>query len=572
MATVPPKPPDDDLTSVRRIDVSLLDPSSAPTPVNVPQAADPAADPAATMVFRPPGDRPHDTDSTSIRPMPVLPPDPKAPDAKQGAVARRMVDDPEAATQRALQPVKGGRPGPLPETVTPSILRRVEDVADVARTALGTVKRSWDPLLERPIARKVAEAKADPEAIARLAFEAKVMARLDHPAVLPVHDFVEEAGNAWFSMKFAEGRTLEEVASAPGFDVTDEKAGYDVLQKFVRVCEAVAFAHSRGVLHCDLKPSSVLLGTHGQVYVTDWGAAQRLGEPVRTIRGRLQGTPAYMAPEQAQGRLDAIDRRTDVYGLGAILYRLLTNRAPNAAAPPPHPSEVVRDRPLPKRLCDVAMRALSTDAAARHSNVESFQADVESFVRGDGRHETKAYLPGALVVKEGDTGDAAYVISKGRARAFKTVDGERISLREMGPGEVFGETAIFSASPRSASVEALEALTVTVIRRSSLDDEMGRTFWMGYLVQALAGRFKDVDAKATALGLERDRDALALEIWSWFATRAKPGEPLPRAVPWTPLRVALCRKFKRNPPDTVALTQKVQAFELDLVRDELRVR
>src|SRR5262249_46743567 len=149
----------------------------------------------------------------------------------------------------------------------------------------------------------------------------------------------------FYTMRFVRGRTLAEASRAYHERRRRGEAGplelRELLMAFVGVCNAVAYAHSRGVIHRDLKPQKVVLGDFGEVIVLDWGLARVLGEaegeaaedraPVslsgegsrdQTIAGQVLGTPAYMAPEQAEGRLDLIDARTDVYGLGAILYEL----------------------------------------------------------------------------------------------------------------------------------------------------------------------------------------------------------------------------------------------------------
>src|SRR5262249_43101312 len=187
-------------------------------------------------------------------------------------------------------------------------------------------------------------------------------------------------------MKLVEGVTLHDLLH----ETASPRAGARLermLGVVLKVCDAVSFAHSRGVVHRDLHPRNVMVGSHGQVYVMDWGLAVRLGErPVQTLpqggAGCGSGTPAYMAPEQAWGRDDQIDERTDVFGIGGILYELLTLRSPFGGATfhdvltlarrcevvPPDVS--APGNGLPAQLCDITMRALAPDRHDRHPNGE----------------------------------------------------------------------------------------------------------------------------------------------------------------------------------------------------------
>jgi serine/threonine-protein kinase len=298
----------------------------------------------------------------------------------------------------------------------------------------------------------------------------------------------------------------------------------------VKVCEAVAFAHSRGVIHRDLKPSNVMISDFGQVYVVDWGVARltvatgggpqvRLGSdglPAAVAvdpAGGLVGTPCYMAPEQLR-REETLDARTDVFGLGGTLYQILTGTAPLTPEtmralymrrqPPPiaPPERVVPGGRMPPELARIAMRALSFDPADRHPTVLDLKRDIESFQRG-AWHMPRVTLPaGTVIVKEGDAGEVAYVIEEGRCVAYRLEAGQENVLRHMGPGEVFGETAVFSEKPRTASVKAATDVVLVAVTRDVLSRAMGLNSWMGAFVKALAERFREVDEKLRILGRE----------------------------------------------------------------------
>jgi serine/threonine-protein kinase len=225
---------------------------------------------------------------------------------------------------------------------------RYQDRGEIGRGGVGTVRCAFDRVLLRAVAMKLIDAGTASDLGARFVEEAQITGQLDHPNIVPVYEFgTIRGGQSYFTMKLVSGRTLSQVIAQlheGGFTDVDLEG---VLRVLLKVCEAVAFAHSRGVIHRDLKPSNVMIGTHGQVYVMDWGlglllAGARLtagvaaGAPDAAVRASVpqehtygpEGTVGYMAPEQALANIRGIDARTDVYALGAILYQVLTGRAP----------------------------------------------------------------------------------------------------------------------------------------------------------------------------------------------------------------------------------------------------
>ncbi len=201
---------------------------------------------------------------------------------------------------------------------------------------MGTIYLAEDRVLGREVALKVVSTgAADPGAAARMLREARVIARLEHPGIVPVHDAgTLPDGRMFYAMKRVDGRRLDEVALDGAASLPDR------LRVFQKVCEAVAFAHAHGVIHRDLKPENVMVGPFGEVLVMDWGVAKVLEEAAEpraaggpgtasaTSEGTVLGTPAYMAPEQAAGQTESVGPAADVYALGAILHFLLTRRPP----------------------------------------------------------------------------------------------------------------------------------------------------------------------------------------------------------------------------------------------------
>jgi serine/threonine-protein kinase len=210
-----------------------------------------------------------------------------------------------------------------------------------------------------------------------------------------------------------------------------------------------------------------------------------------------------------------------VFTLGATLYHLLAGRPPydgrtyyavliQALQRRCLTPEEIEPR-VPPALSRIAMRAMSLDPAERFANAGELQRAVEDFLRGGWHLPTEAFPAGTLILQEGGPGDAAYIIAKGRCEAFKTgPDGTERVLRVMGPGEVFGETAILTRAPRTASVRALEEVTLKVVREDALAEALGLNAWMGSFVTALARRFREVDGRVA--DLEREVETLRAHL------------------------------------------------------------
>src|SRR5829696_4432874 len=185
----------------------------------------------------------------------------------------------------------------------------VRDV--LGKGGMGTVFRAYDAILERDVALKVMSSSvAETGVPARLRVEQQTIARLEHPGIVPIYDAGSTCdGRGFYVMRLVRGRTLEQMLAAPN----DEFASDSRFRVFERVCEAVAFAHAEGVIHCDLKPSNVMIGAFGEVFVMDWGLAhQPVGGSAGEASLTAMGTPGYMAPEQRRGAAGAtaLDART----------------------------------------------------------------------------------------------------------------------------------------------------------------------------------------------------------------------------------------------------------------------
>ncbi|HKP60365.1 MAG TPA: cyclic nucleotide-binding domain-containing protein [Polyangiales bacterium] len=408
---------------------------------------------------------------------------------------------------------------------------RFEDTGEIARGGMSSVRKVFDKLILREVAMKVLDPTRSFDELSHFIEEAQITGQLDHPNIVPVHDIeLDEQGlPTRFTMKLVRGQTLETLArERGGVAPLAAESSEELLQVFLRVCDAVAFAHSRGVIHRDLKPSNVMVGAHGQVYVMDWGIAilreagrlgdasalpaiQHSGDTVPETAGSLSGTPSFMAPEQALGNVHEIDERTDVYGLGGILYFLLTLHPPHNGADADESLQLARSgcvpapnqAALPPQLCGIAMRALSERPADRQPSVIELKREVEAFLRGGGWFSQRRFAQGSVILQEGASPDAAYIIQEGECDLFKKVGDEQSFVCTLGPGEVFGETAIFTAGTRTATVIAKTDVTAIVVTREALDRELDRSPWLRAFVRAVALRFVDLDRQLLRLRSEK---------------------------------------------------------------------
>ncbi|MCP3916656.1 MAG: protein kinase [bacterium] len=307
---------------------------------------------------------------------------------------------------------------------------RYDEKEELARGGMGSIHRVWDRELRREAAMKVflgpgevpqdasRDSAVDPR-LARFVEEAQVTGQLDHPGIPPVHELgLDAEGNLFFTMQLVRGKTLGEVLELSRAGDPHWTQGR-ILRALVRVCEAVAYAHARGVVHRDLKPANIMVGPFGEVYVMDWGLAKIQGADERplpaaservqsdraahtssssasylsTLDGSVLGTPAYMPPEQARGRQQDVGPHSDVYAIGAILYECLTSRAPYAShaeertavdvlravldGPPAAIDTIVPD--VPDELTAIAEKAMAREASERYAGPMEIAADLDQF-------------------------------------------------------------------------------------------------------------------------------------------------------------------------------------------------
>jgi serine/threonine protein kinase len=227
-------------------------------------------------------------------------------------------------------------------------------IEELARGGMGTVYLTEDRELNRLVAIKVVNAADITDDLRnRMIREAQIIARLEHPGIVPVHDVgVLPDGRVFYAMKYVRGSRLDEYA-AQNVSLGDR------LRKFQAVCDAVAFAHAHGVIHRDLKPQNIMIGSFGEVLVLDWGVAKMLAADDTDEDGLIIGTRDYMSPEQARGETTQLDERADVYSLGAVLEFLL------------------KDQPKRSKATEaVCLKAMASTKEDRYSTAADLSAEI----------------------------------------------------------------------------------------------------------------------------------------------------------------------------------------------------
>ncbi|MBX3746669.1 MAG: serine/threonine protein kinase [Verrucomicrobiae bacterium] len=247
---------------------------------------------------------------------------------------------------------------------------------------MGFVFQARQPHLERLVALKLLPVPlaADPHFSERFLREGRLLARLAHPGIVSVHDFGQAGGFAYLLMEYVDGVNLRVAMNAGRFTPAE------ALALVPGICEALQYAHERGVLHRDIKPENLLLDAQGRVKIADFGIAKLVGAPARggtlTASGARLGTPQYMAPEQIE-QPAAVDHRADIYSLGVVFYEMLTGELPLGRFAPPS-----RKTPLDARVDRIVLRALAKERELRQQSAAEVKTEVEGLAAPEGRTAT----------------------------------------------------------------------------------------------------------------------------------------------------------------------------------------
>ncbi|MFO0860071.1 MAG: protein kinase [Phycisphaerales bacterium] len=278
----------------------------------------------------------------------------------------------------------------VPRGGAPDLAHRFGDYElrrELGRGGMGVVYEAVQVTLGRPVALKMMRSGAFAGAgeLRRFQNEAQAVARLDHPFIVPIYEVGEHAGQCYFSMKLITGGSLLGSLARYG---SDARAAARIVAE---AADAVAHAHERGILHRDLKPANVLIDEAGHPHITDFGLAKQIDSDIEfTQSGAIVGTPAYMAPEQATGRRGTITTATDVYGLGGILYTVLTGKAPFSAETVVETLDAVRQRPpeaprrvnsnIPRDLETICLKCLEKDPKRRYPTARALADDLQAWL------------------------------------------------------------------------------------------------------------------------------------------------------------------------------------------------
>jgi len=414
---------------------------------------------------------------------------------------------------RRLREIPLGDTAPIPND---GVSNRVDRHAVFARGGMSEVWSGSQRSLSRSVAVKTVRRDAisidDPEATTELERsikrEAFVASLLEHPAIVPVYDYIENAdgGEPQLVMRMVRGLTWSEDLrqTLPDLDVSAYLARH--LGILVDVAQAIAFAHSKGIIHRDLKPSQVMLGEFGEVQLLDWGMAARIIDDTQhpslqllakaEDTGMLEGTPAYMAPEQAKKSQHQVGTHTDIYQLGGILYQILCGQPPHAATSQAKalehaaaglvdpPTKVLGERRfVPVELESLAMKSLAVDPRERPASARLFAASVSDYLAGNNR----------------------------RRRAQSLMDEARALLNDHGAGY----------TPQSKALALIEEARGLWPENSEIDLSVERTVERMARTALVEGDLKLAEAMASRLGNLGVRAAIEKDVSAEHAARRR---------------------------------------------------
>lgn len=395
---------------------------------------------------------------------------------------------------------------------------------------MGTILKVLDQDIQRITAMKVIRPKwkNDLDTLSSFIREAKITGFLEHPNIIPVHELglLKETG-IFFTMKLAEGESLIDILNKiknadPNY--IEKYNTYHLLSIFRKVCDAISFAHARHIIHQDIKPHNIMVGQYGEVLLMDWGLAKYIGKPEHETNpvyqnifknilkladykdDMIKGSPAYMSPEQVTGY--GLDKQSDIFLLGATLYHMFTLEPPFVGRDmnevfqkakqcdfiPPQIRNPARQ--IPEEICRIILKAMAPKKENRYQLVDDLSRDIDDLIAGKWtQQEKKSFEIGQTLMKEGDAGEEAYLILKGKLQVTKTIGGRKIALGTLKEGDIVGEMALITKESRSASVEALEQTEVAILTQEIVSENLKKLPpYMEKIVSTLTDRLRIANA------------------------------------------------------------------------------
>ena len=402
--------------------------------------------------------------------------------------------------------------------------QRYESLGLLGEGAVWRVERVYDAHLGRVVARKTLreELVDQPVSIRAFVHEARILASLDHGGVIPIFDaHLNEAGLPVYTMREISGRSLMQVLQMDRRTARVEPLSLGrTLKIWIQLCQAVGHAHTRGVVHLDLKPQNIIVLPHDEVVLVDWGAAsiydpdryalaQSRAEAFLPLEVRefqsdefIVGTPRYMSPEQTLSARSSLGPASDIFSLGVLFYQMLTGEIPFRGDSLEELLFHIRETPVAEprervpgihvRLAELVMQMLEKDPEQRPCDLGMVLQELESFRGLGGAFPLRHFEAGRPVFLEGEDARSAFVIVEGEVEIWTEQIGTRQVLGRHVAGETFGELALFSGEPRSASATALAATSLREISRSALEAETGGLSpWVRSMLSGIVERFVD---------------------------------------------------------------------------------
>lgn len=409
---------------------------------------------------------------------------------------------------------------------------RYELNGTVGQGGMGIIRSVEDKNLNRTLAMKILSPKyvQDTGIVEAFLEEASLTAQLQHPNIIPVHDIgiLPETDNHFYTMKLVDGGSLQDVIDeikSGNEDYIRKYNFHSMLTIFKKVCDAVAYAHSKGIIHRDIKPGNIMVGPFGEVLLLDWGLAKysdsnqevdikkKLEEtnhdcPLMTMDGIIKGSLAYLSPEQANGDIKEIDHQTDIFLLGGTLYHMLTLEPPYTSknmveiirkaetANFIHPNDTEFGKKIPEALVNMITKALACSKTDRFQTVTELSKKVDDYIEGRNVSQLKTYPKGTMLIEDKELEDDTFVIISGKVDISRIIDGKETLIETLERGAVFGELAALTHDIRTAQAKAAEDTQVMIISKQLLFDEIRKLPpWMEKIVFHLAQKVSSMNER-----------------------------------------------------------------------------